>query len=511
MIPIETLNEQIQVKNIRETLLELSDIEKEERKNILRDYLFYEGRAKTVYGINYEDLNDPDLLGQSWKSSDNLDYSPTKEIRNKVKYLLKKQAGFIFGNAPSLTYRPDVIENKEKCEELRKYVDDILDDNNFWMNTQKAFLEATIKKRVVLRVEIIPKRPIRIKYENIENCSYKEKNGHIMEIRFFEEDEGNAYKDKDTEKLYYLHTYYYDLSEDEEGYLIKKVMYRKDTYRNSKKIDSEEFDTGFNVIPCWVIKNGGLLNSTFGESDLADLIDAQLDYNKTVSDMRDALRFSMFGAMTVIDGDPADVNRLRIAPGNIHAISSMDNMGDSKQAKIDKLEYNMSAAEAVEKHLKRCIDDMFFTLSMPQLSDLVNIPSAKSMIFLYNDLIARCQQKLGDWINCFDEMLRFVINQAQYCYRDFNKELLKINYTIEINLNYPLPSTLEDAKTLAIQEVKERVRSHRSYIEEFSLEEDYKTEWNNVVKEVKELTEAESDSYETSINNELDSDTEDDE
>ena len=51
---------------------------------------------------------------------------------------------------------------QEQVDELRKYIDDILEYNNFWLNTYKAFLEATIKKRVVLRLEVTPKRPIEI-------------------------------------------------------------------------------------------------------------------------------------------------------------------------------------------------------------------------------------------------------------------------------------------------------------------------------------------------------------
>lgn len=500
---MSTIGEELSVKNIRDNLLDLSGIEIEERKEVLKDFLFYEGKAKKVAGFDTKLLNNPDLIGQEWKSKDNIDYVPTHECRNKVKPLLKKQARFMFGNAPSLTYRPDSVEYKQQCDELKIYIDDILDYNNFWMNTRKAFLEASIKKRVVLRVEVIPKHGINIKYESIENCSYTEKNGHLMEVKFFEEDEQNAYKEKDTDKLYYLHIYKYKYIEAEDGYFDKKAIYIKETYRNSKLIEKIELDTGFSVIPVWIIKNGGILNSAFGESDLADLIDPQMDYNKTVSDMRDALRFQMFGALTVIDGDPTDVNRLKVSPGGIHAIASLSDMGDSKQAKMDKLEYSMSSADAVEKHLSRCEDDMNFVLDMPQISDLTSIPSAKAMIFLYNDLIARTREKLTDWINPFKEMLSFIIEAAQYCYRDFNKNWLKLKYSIEIDLNYPLPSTLEDAKTLAIQEVKERVRSHRSYIEEFSLEEDYLTEWDNVVNEVKQLTEAESDTFTEAVNNEL--------
>ena len=257
MIFITTINEEIQTKSIRDTLLDLSDIEKEERKKILSDYLFYEGKAKKIMGIDYSKLNNPDLMGQSWESKDNLTYKPSHEIRNKVKTLLKKQARFMFSISPDLNFRPDNVKDKQACELLRKYIDDILEYNNFWLNTYKAFLECTIKKRVVLRLEVNPKRPIEIKYESIENCSYKEKNGHIMEVKFFEEDEQNAYKKEDTQKIYYLHIYNYEYTKANDGFFDRTVIYTKETYKNGKKIASEKIDTEFDTIPVWIIKNGG--------------------------------------------------------------------------------------------------------------------------------------------------------------------------------------------------------------------------------------------------------------
>ena len=506
MITISTYSEELFSKGIRETLLNLDETEREERRRALRDFLFYEGHSKVINGIDYKDLDDEYLIGQEWKSNDNIDYIPTHEIRNKVKMLLKKQARFIFGVEPSLNFRPDDVVNKQQCNSLRRYVEDILEENSFWSKTRKAFLESTIKKRVALRVEINRGRPITIKYESIENCAYKEKDGRLMEIKFFEEDEQNAYKEKDTEKIYYLHVYYYDYIQASDGFYDRKAMYRKETYKNQKKIEEETIDTGFDVLPAWIIKNGDDLSSPFGESDLEDLKDAQIDYNKTVSDYRDALRFQMFGSLTAIDGDPTDVNRLKISPGAIHAIATMQNMGDNtKQAKLDKIEYSMSNADAIEKHLDRAENDMYFMLDMPRISQLVNIPSAKAITFLYNDLIARCKDKFGTWNKAFVEMFKYIIVAAQYCYRDFDKSWLKMNYTIDINLNFPLPSTVEDDKTIAMQEVKEKVRSHESYIEEFSLEEDYKTEWNSVLRETKQLTEAESDPFTAAVESSSDS------
>jgi len=275
------------MSNARDMLLKLSDIEKKERKKVRADYYFYKGKSIDMKAAK----EDKALLGQSWEVADKIDYIPTQDIRNKTKPLLKKQARFMFGQEPFVIFKPNKTGDKDKCEALRKYLDDILDKNKFWNNTKKAFLMSTIKKRVLLRVEANPGMPITIKYENIEDFCYKEQNGNLLEVKFFEEDPSNEFRETDLEKIYYIHTYYYG---SPEGSAEIKTFYRKDTYLGKDlevPIETRLIDTGFNQIPCWLIKNGGELGDEFGESDVDELRELQMLYNKKNSDFADALKF----------------------------------------------------------------------------------------------------------------------------------------------------------------------------------------------------------------------------
>ena len=184
-------NEERQAKSIRDTLLNLPWNEIRERRQVLADYIFYNGKSEDLEAAK----NNPILYGQNWPVDDNIDYTPTQDIRNKVKPLLKKQARWMFGKEPTLVFKADDLKDKENCENLRKFIEDVFDYNDFWNNTRKAFLEATIKKRVLLRAEANPGHPVVIKYESIENFYYKEKNGKLLKAVFFEEDERNAFKD----------------------------------------------------------------------------------------------------------------------------------------------------------------------------------------------------------------------------------------------------------------------------------------------------------------------------
>ncbi|EKQ52762.1 MULTISPECIES: phage portal protein [unclassified Clostridium] len=472
-------------KNIKEVLFNLPEVEKYERKRVRKDYIFYKGKSIIPVNKVYEDKA---ILGQNWETNDNCDYKPTQDIRNKVKPLLKKQARWMFGVEPTIKFKSDNKQDKEHCEELRKFIEDVLDDNFFWSTTKKAFLEATIKKRVLLRVEANPNSQIAIKYESIENFYYKEKNGKLLYVVLFEEDEENVYKASDLEKLYYLHTYYYKTNEETKEL---EAWYKKETYRNLELQENLKIDvnTGFSTIPCWLIKNGGELNDSFGESDLDELIDIQIQYNKTISDVRDALRFQMYGSEAVIDGKEEDVNKFIVAPGALHAVRTRDELLESgKQAKVQRLEYNMSNNAAVEAYLDRTEADLNFAMDMPRLADLNNIPSAKAMSYLYNDLIARCEDKWNDWTPAFINLFNFIKEASPVCYPSkYSKSWNQLKYTTLFDHNYPLQSDTSEKKTLAMSEVNSGVRSHQSYIKDYSDIEDAKEEWNEILQEKTQL------------------------
>ena len=501
-------NEERQAKNIRDTLLNLPWNEIRERRQVLADYIFYKGKSEDLEAAK----NNPILYGQNWPVDDNIDYTPTQDIRNKVKPLLKKQARWMFGKEPTLVFKADDLKDKENCENLRKFIEDVFDYNDFWNNTRKAFLEATIKKRVLLRAEANPGHPVVIKYESIENFYYKEKNGKLLKAVFFEEDERNAFKEDDEEKIYYLHTYYYkpvDIVTEENKTTVYKPYYKKETYTNTELQKDLTTDTEITIsktIPCWLIKNAGELNSKFGESDVTDLVDSQNQYNRRNSDFADALRFQMFGVEAVIDGKKEDTDRFSVVPGALHAMrTDPESAAEGKQATIQHLEYNMGNSSAMDSYLDRADSDMREMLDMPKISDLSQIPSAKAMGYLYNDLIARCDEKFNDWEKPLLNLIDFIIEVGFFCYLGiFDKAWLNMKYTKLIKRNVPLPSDEDDKKTKAMEEVKNRVRSHKSYIKEYSDEEDAESAFNEILDEQVQITNAETDQYNKGLDEEID-------
>ena len=141
---------------------------------------------------------------------------------------------------------------------------------------------------------------------------------------------------------------------------------------------------------------------------------------------------------------------------------------------------------------------MYNVLDMPRISDLTTIPSAKAMKYLYNDLIARCEEKWTDWGSVFEELIRYIIEIADiYKLKGFDKKWKDLDFSIEFVHNYPIPSDEEDRKTIAISEVVNKVRTVKSYIQEFSSEDNYKEEFIEIIKEQSMLAGAEMSEFET--------------
>lgn len=476
--------------SIRETLLELSSEEKKERRKVEFDYYFYNGACEDIEEAKANKVK----LGQNWENRDNLDYEIEQDIRNKVKPLLKKQARFMFSKKPDIILSTTDYSQKQELELLRAWLDNLFNKTKFWKKSKEAFLNASIKKRTMLRL-IAKEGYINFKYEDVLNFNYDLSDELLIEAKFFEEDKRNAISSNDDEKIYYIHIFSYKKISDD----LTRPFYIKQTYKSSTLINEEEVMLEVNTIPCWLITNGGELGEEYGETDLHDLKPMQKKYNSIVSDVDEAIRFELFGIESIIDGDETSVNKLNVCPGAIHAITTdVQAMSTGKQASIQRQEFSLGGISNVETHLKRLESDMYNVLDMPQLSDLTNIPSAKAMKYLYNDLIARCEEKWSDWSNIFEDLIRYIISIGDY-YKlpGFNKAWKDLDFSIEFNHNYPIPSDEEDKKTVAIQEVLANVRTRKSYIQEFSREEDYKKEFNEIINENSLLAGAEIGEFET--------------
>lgn len=481
----------------KEELLGFKTSDLQELYDLKCDYHFYQGECEDIDKA----LSDETLWGQTWCPNPEAGYMPTVDIRNKVKPLLNKQKRFMFGQHPIIRLKPLDDADRDKAEELTAFITSILDSTGFWKDLQQAFLSATLKKRVLMRVEANPGEPIEIYFEEVEDFNFvtNPRNYKKLEKVILVKRDPLDPEDEEDTHTWYRYTYYMNP--------ITQTCWLLTEEYDDDMVDREpdrisNVDTLLSSLPCWLIVNGGSLGNNKGESDLKDLIGIQNQYNRKISDFADALRFQMFGETYIIDGHPDTVNEIRIAPNSLCPIKSLN---EDMKASVQKIQSQFSSIDPIEKFLTRCEKDMHDMLCIPMPEQLVNVPSGKSMQYIYSDQKARCEEKWNDWESPLEKLIYFIFESCAKlrCYQDWDINWNSIQFTVQIEHKYPIPEDEDAKKELAIKEVEANVRSRDSYIQDFTNAEDSEGTWDKILTELQELKDSEADTFTGELNTEL--------
>ena len=476
----------------------------EELREVKQYYEFYEGRVWTPE----DDFNDD--RGQLWRVKDR-DYKPTREVRNITKKLMKKQKRFMTAVQPDIILSSVDDTDKDRIEDKRILLDRILDDGKFWNKFSKAFLDCTIGKRVLLVMSIDEEDeccPIKFRFYTMPEFTYEydpNDSDKLLKVQI-------AYQDKDTvgkiQQEQRWHKWIYEMREDGYCWCTYEIVDGTNTIafvevpvspQINEEVDSsstqvelhEEWNTGLTQLPCKVIFNDGLTGDIRGASDIKDLMDMATDYNKTVSDYRDALRFKMFEQPVFIDADSTSLQNIKIAPNAIIDLKSDPTLGDGSSstsiAKAQMLSSTFNFQAAADAYLERLKKDMYECMDQPLPESLVNVASGKALRMLNDDLISRCEEKWQEWdeaILWLLDLIETVVVEGGY-YKDLpNIECMSLETTCVLNHNYPIPDDEAETKEIAIKEVEAQVRSHQSYIREFGSQNEADKEFEEILEEV---------------------------
>ena len=476
----------------------------EELREVKQYYEFYEGRVWTPE----DDFNDD--RGQLWRVKER-DYKPTREIRNITKKLMKKQKRFMTAVQPDIILSSVDDTDKDRIEDKRILLDRILDNGKFWNKFSKAFLDCTIGKRVLLVLSVDEEDeecPIKFRFYTMPEFTYEydpNDSDKLLKVQI-------AYQDKDTvgkiQQEQRWHKWIYEMREDGYCWCTYEIVDGTNTIafvevpvspQINEEVDSsstqvelhEEWNTGLTQLPCKVIFNDGLTGDIRGASDVKDLMDMATDYNKTVSDYRDALRFKMFEQPVFIDADSTSLQNIKIAPNAIIDLKSDPTLGDgsssSSIAKAQMLSSTFNFQAAADAYLERLKKDMYECMDQPLPESLVNVASGKALRMLNDDLISRCEEKWQEWdeaILWLLDLIETVVVEGGY-YKDLpNIECMSLETTCVLNHNYPIPDDEAETKEIAIKEVEAQVRSHQSYIREFGSQNEADKEFEEILEEV---------------------------
>ena len=89
--------------------------------------------------------------GQNW-IIDEQDYIPTKKKTNYIKKLIKEEARFLFGKAPTFTVQVEEDSLQGQAEEINKYIKNLLKRNLFEDKLIKGARDCFIGKRIAIKL-----------------------------------------------------------------------------------------------------------------------------------------------------------------------------------------------------------------------------------------------------------------------------------------------------------------------------------------------------------------------
>ncbi|MGX8125697.1 phage portal protein [Clostridioides difficile] len=434
---------------MKDMLQELNGIYTSEQlkeiKDIIQYYRWYAGK----------DLKD-------WEDKSMGEYKPTRKSSNFIGELIDKEARFMFGEFPNI----DIVCVDERAKEkLQAIIDDVIKKNLLQDSLIKGAKDCFIGKRVAIKVSA--------------NEDKKEKGIKVLfknSLEFVFETELD-----DSQELTKV-IYYYQIKESKDR---KEQRYWKQKYKmiESKCILDEgvynglgelieeihnSYNTGLSFIPSYIIFNDGLSSDTEGQSDVAKLIDNQIDYNRLDSEDTDALIKGMNQVKYTIDAEtPYDeygkVKRLPLCAGAYWDIQSASEQ-EGMQAQAGTLDVNFNYSDRLEKKLDRNKSTMHDLLSIPILTmeDIKGmVTSGKGMKTLYWQLILRCKEKFNAWKPALEYTLKYIVEIARE-YKIY--DVPNVEYDINIEMNLPLPEDELEEMNADLSKVNTNCMSKQQFI-----------------------------------------------
>ena len=408
--------------------------------------------------------------GQDW-IVDEKDYTPTKKKTNYIKKLIKEEARFLFGKTPIFTVQVEDDKYQEQVEEINKYINKLLKDNLFEDKLVKGARDCFIGKRIAIKLhaDTITKT-IRVMFVPSLEFVYEPFEDRVDELK----------------KIIFFHQM--NQEQDKSKQIIWKQKYEM---VDGKCILNEGFYNGngdlletlaVNVdlklsgIPAYVILNDGLSGDLQGESDVEEILENGIEYNKLTSEDLDALKKGMNRIIYGTDVDPAASKHFKLKPGAYWDVST-DIASDGKQAQIGTIDTDFNYDTRMENTLNRIKSDMHEVLNIPMInnSDLQGMmTSGKSMKALYWQLITRCEEKMMSWRPALEWMIRAIL-EINEVYSITTLPKLE-NFDVVVENQYPLQENEDEEMVLDLQKVNAQTMSRKSFIKK----------WTNVADDIAE-------------------------
>lgn len=410
-----------------------------ELNDIIKCYATYEGTEESLV----------------WPEDYSQDFDCTQKNHNFIKELIDKQARFMFGFTPTFEC---LLDNDDSV--LTDFVNKVLKQNKFSSKLLKAEKDCSIGKKVALKLTYDDKRK-KIKFRFVNSLEF------IYETS--EEDE-----DELSKVIFFYQMNDKDVKEDQRIFkqkyeMVKGICYCEEGIYNGlgelveckRKFSS----IGLDFIPVYVVLNGGLTGDLKGTSDVKDLVEDQVDYNRLDSGDTDALIKGMFESLYGIDVAKESSEKIKKAPGMYYDIITDPAAKDEGgRAELGVLSYTFSYVQALEGKLARAKQNMYSTLDIPLITptELQGfITSGKGLKGLYWQQIVRCEAKMMEWTSCLEWLADSIIKIE----KKFGTEPLPDDeYNVVITNRYALPDDREGDLANDLLQVNAQTMTRRDFI-----------------------------------------------
>lgn len=400
--------------------------------------------------------------GQDW-IVDEKDYTPTKKKTNYIKKLIKEEARFLFGKTPIFTVQVEDDKYQEQVEEINKYINKLLKDNLFEDKLVKGARDCFIGKRIAIKLhaDTITKT-IRVMFVPSLEFVYEPFEDRVDELKkiiFFHQ--MNQEQDKSKQVIWKQK---YEMVDGK--CILNEGFYNGNG--DSLETLAVNVDLKLSGIPAYVILNDGLSGDLQGESDVEEILENGIEYNKLTSEDLDALKKGMNRIIYGTDVDPEASKHFKLKPGAYWDVST-DIASDGKQAQIGTIDTDFNYDTRMENTLNRIRADMHEVLNIPMInnSDLQGMmTSGKSMKALYWQLITRCEEKMMSWRPALEWMIKAILEMNEvYAINTLPK---LESFDIVVENQYPLQENEDEEMTLDLQKVNAQTMSRKSFIKKWA-------------------------------------------
>lgn len=415
--------------------------------------------------------------GQLWQPNrEGIDYAPTVKTTNFIKKLIKEEARFMMGVEPEISFiARDGGRDGEAAAALTRWLADFLRREGFGRKLIAGARDCFIGKRVALKLSGARGGALGVQFRPSLEFVYETDPEDVDTL---------------TRVIFFYHT---NESDDPDKQRIWRQKYRMeggrclldeavyDGHGRRVEVRHEDEDTGLDFIPVYIVVNDGLTGDMSGESDVAELADSQDTYNRLISDDRDALRFNMFPMRVFKDASQQTMDAVKIAPGAV--VDGSTDPVSAQQMSVEILESQFAYDARLEHALDRAKGDMFELLNVPNVGPeqlRAYLASGKTMQALYWGLRSRCEEKWNAWDAALIWMAERLLRMARAYDLGAPPEA---DCTVTVEHRYPIPDYEEAERASDMQEVAQRLRSRKRYIEKWEPDADSEAEIAQIAAE----------------------------